>query len=75
MLRPGFTRRVTRNVVTRFTADPIYTQQNAIHTVALYVLKINLNIIPHLYLDPPNGLFPLRFPAKFCIFICHMLPI
>jgi hypothetical protein len=41
----------------------ILSQMNAVHTLILF-FKIHFNVILHLGLGLPSGLFPLGFPTK-----------
>jgi hypothetical protein len=43
---------------------PILSQTNAFYTTPCYISIINLNIINHLHLGLPNGLFPSSFPMN-----------
>ena len=43
---------------------PILSQPNPFHTLTAHFLKIHLNIILHLCLGLPSGLFPSGFPTK-----------
>jgi len=43
---------------------PIPSQINPVHAPLTQVVKIYLNIIPHLCLGFPSGLFPFRFPHQ-----------
>jgi len=43
---------------------PILSQLDPVHTPTSHLLKIQLNIIPHLRLGLLSGLFPSGFPAK-----------
>jgi len=43
---------------------PILSQLDPVHTPTSHYLKIRLNIIPHLRLGLPSGLFPSGFPSK-----------
>ena len=42
----------------------ILSQINPVHAPTSHFLKIHLNIIPHLHLGLPSGLFPSGFPTK-----------
>jgi hypothetical protein len=59
----------------------ILSEINAVHTTPTYYSKIYFNIIPHLGLGLPSGLFPSGFPTKivykfiFYLFVLHELPI
>ena len=43
---------------------PILRQLDPVHTPTTHFLKIHLNIIPHLHLGLPSGLFPSDFLTK-----------
>ena len=42
----------------------ILSQLEPVHTPTFHFLKIHFNIIPHLRLGLPSGLFPSGFPSK-----------
>ena len=46
------------------TPVPILSQLDPVHTSTSHFLKIHLNIISHLSLSLPSGLFPSGFPIK-----------
>jgi hypothetical protein len=48
---------------------PTLRQMNRVHTSSSCLSKINLNIIPHLYLGLPSGRFPSGVPTKYCIIV------
>jgi len=74
----------TQNFITVFTnktGNLILRQLKPIHIFASYLFKFHLNIIlsPHLRLDIPTGIFPLRLPTNCCIYLpmratCHLHP-
>jgi hypothetical protein len=43
---------------------PILSQANPVHTTLSYLSKIHLNIIPHVRLFLPSGLFPSGLPTS-----------
>ena len=43
---------------------PILSQLDPVHTLTSHFLKIHFNIIPHLRLSFPSGLFPSGSPAE-----------
>ena len=43
---------------------PLLSQLHPVHTPTSHFLKIHFNIIPHLSLGLPRGLFPSGFPTK-----------
>ena len=53
---------------------PILSQLNPVHTPTSHFLNIHLNIIPHLRLGLPTGLFPSRFPTK-TLYRLHAFPL
>ena len=53
---------------------PILSQIDPLHTPPSFFLEIHLNIIPHLLLVLPSGLFPSGFPTK-TLYITLLSPI
>jgi hypothetical protein len=53
---------------------PILSQINSVHTAPPYLTKIHFNIILHLCLSLPSGLFSSGFPTKilYALHLCHM---
>jgi len=48
--------------------DPVLNQINPVHILTTYISKIYFTLSSHLCLCCQNGLFPLGFPTKFCIY-------
>jgi hypothetical protein len=53
--------------------DPVLRQLNPFHTFTFCFFKIHFNIVYHLHLGLPNGLFLSGFPTKI-LYTCQISP-